>query len=103
MNKTTAPKKASREDWHPADVIAALHKRGLTLRSLSSEHGLSHNALSHALRGQSGPSEQRVAEALGLEPRQIWPSRYNADGTRIQRRKVTQRYYRVNGKGKGAA
>ena len=23
------------QDWHPADIIAALHKRGLSMRALS--------------------------------------------------------------------
>lgn len=102
MNKTQHSKKASRKDWHPADVVAALHKRNITLRSLSTTLGLSHNALSHGLRGQSGPSERRIAEALGMAPQAIWPSRYNPDGTRIQRRTVTRRYCSVNGNAKGA-
>ena len=27
-------------------------------------------------------SEKRIADALGLHPMEIWPSRYNSDGSR---------------------
>ncbi|WP_282597509.1 helix-turn-helix domain-containing protein [Dickeya oryzae] len=29
-----------RDYWHPADIIAALRKRGTTLAALSRQHGL---------------------------------------------------------------
>lgn len=78
-----SPKKASREDWHPADVIAALHKCGITLKGLAQQHGLSSSStLSAALVRSYPANEKRIADALGVHPKVIWPSRYNEDGTR---------------------
>ncbi|MDC9591298.1 helix-turn-helix domain-containing protein, partial [Xenorhabdus sp. XENO-10] len=28
------------QDWHPADIVAALHKQGTTVAALSRESGL---------------------------------------------------------------
>lgn len=76
-------KKASREDWHPADIKAALHKRGITLAALAEVHGLNGSSSLSATFARSMPAnERRIADALGVEPKDIWPSRYNADGTR---------------------
>lgn len=76
-------KKASREDWHPADILAALHKAGWTLRGLAASHGLTNSSTLSAAMVRSYPlNEKRIAEALDLHPMQIWPSRYFEDGTR---------------------
>lgn len=78
-----SPKKASPEDWHPADILAALHKRGITLRGLARSHGLSNSSTLSAAMIRSYPkSEQRLADALGVHPKEIWPSRYFPDGDR---------------------
>lgn len=82
MAKDT-PKKASREDWHPADILAALHKRGITLRGLAAEHGLNSSSTLSAAMVRSYPAnEARIAAAIGVHPKEIWPSRYNEDGSR---------------------
>lgn len=83
MRTAYPPKKTSRIDWHPADIVAALHKRGLTLRKLAEQHGVSPKAVIRALRERCVPSERRIAEAVGVHPMTIWPSRYNADGSRL--------------------
>ena len=76
-------KKTSQEDWHPADVKAALHKKGITLAGLAEQHGLSSSStLSAALTRSYPANEKRIAEALGVHPMTIWPSRYHKDGTR---------------------
>lgn len=82
------PKKG--QDWHPADVKAALEKAGWSLRRLSAHHGYSSSSMAHALKPAETSSrvELRIAEALGIAPHEIWPSRYNADGTRIQKIKT---------------
>ena len=69
------------EDWHPADVIAAMHKAGWSMHKLARHHGLTTSGtLSKALRSSYPVAEQRIAEALGLHPKDIWPSRYYANG-----------------------
>lgn len=78
-----APKKASQEDWHPADVIASLRKRGITLRALAVQHGLKDSSSMSAALVRSLPvNEKRIADALDIHPMVIWPSRYEADGSR---------------------
>lgn len=76
---STAPPAAA--DWHPADVFAALRKRGRTLAALSIEHGYHATAAGKALRTPWPAMEQIIADALSMPPHAIWPSRYHADGT----------------------
>lgn len=79
-------KKTSREDWHPADIKAALDKAGWTLRALAAHHGLnSSTPLSHTFLRSYPINEQRIADAIGVAPQEIWPSRYNEDGTKKPR------------------
>lgn len=63
-------------DWHPADVKAALEKRGLSLRGLASKYGYSH--IQRVLTSQWWAAEQVVAHALGVPAASIWPSRYSS-------------------------
>ena len=65
-------------DWHPADVLAALKKRGLSLAGLSVANGYHPTAAGKALRRSWPAMEAIIAQALGLVPAQIWPSRYIA-------------------------
>lgn len=69
------------EDWHPADIVAALHKAGTTMTKLAKSHGLSSgNTLSKAMRSSFPIAEKRIADALGIHPKEIWPSRYYPNG-----------------------
>lgn len=71
------------QDWHRYDVIAALRKtpNKWNLSSLSEAHNYSRNAASEALRRPWPAMEKVIADALGKTPQEIWPSRYNPDGT----------------------
>lgn len=62
-------------DWHPADVIAALHKAGWSLRQLAFKHGLTESTVRAALRNSSPRSEMIIADALNLKVSAIWPER----------------------------
>ena len=64
------------EDWHPADIIAALHKRGMTLAALSRAAGLSSSTLANALTRPWPKGEWLIADAIKIHPSKIWPSRY---------------------------
>ncbi len=80
---TDTAKKASREDWHPAKVKMELHMRGITLSGLAEAHGLnSSSTLSAALTRSYPANEKRIADAIGVHPKVIWPSRYEDDGSR---------------------
>ncbi|OCG09148.1 hypothetical protein A9G13_03630 [Gilliamella sp. wkB178] len=63
-------------DWHQADIIAALKKRGTTLAELSRQSGFSSSTLSNALVRPWTKGEVIIANALNLQPSEIWPSRY---------------------------
>lgn len=81
MNQDTA-KKTSQGDWHPAYIKAALHEKGITFKALALSHGLKDSSSMSAALVRSLPAnERRIAEALGLHPKDIWPSRYNTDGS----------------------
>ncbi|ECE6398970.1 transcriptional regulator [Salmonella enterica subsp. salamae] len=63
-------------DWHSADIIAALKKRGTSLSALSRQAGLASSTLANTLIRHWPKGEKLIAEKLGVAPEQIWPSRY---------------------------
>lgn len=75
------------KDWHSADIIAALHKRGTSLAKLSREAGLASSTLSNALTRPWPKGEWLIAMALEVPPSTIWPGRYlNAEEKRKPRK-----------------
>lgn len=73
-------------DWHKADIIAGLHKKGTSLAALSRSVGLSSPTLANALLRPWPKGEYLIAEALGVHPSVIWPSRYYQDGLMVERK-----------------
>lgn len=69
--------KITDKDWHPADIIAGLKKRGTTLSAVSREAGLASSTLANALNRHWPKGERLIAMALDTEPERIWPSRYD--------------------------
>lgn len=67
-------------DMHRIDIVAVLHKKGLTVKDLSLEAGLSAGTLSNALSRPWPKGEKIIADALGMTPEDIWPSRYEQRG-----------------------
>lgn len=64
------------QDWHSADVIAALKKRGTSLAAVSRSAGLASTTLANALARRWPKGERLIAGAQGVAPEEIWPSRY---------------------------
>ncbi|WP_447858834.1 helix-turn-helix domain-containing protein [Enterobacter ludwigii] len=64
------------QDWHSADIIAALHKRGTSLAAVSREAGLASSTLANALSRPWPKGEWLIAQALHVHPATIWPTRY---------------------------
>lgn len=64
------------KDWHPADIIAGLRKKGTSLAAESRKAGLSSSTLANALTRPWPKGERIIADALGVDPHVIWPSRY---------------------------
>lgn len=69
------------EDWHAADVVAAVRKTGNSLQRLSRESNLATGTLGQALYRPYPKCECIIANHLQIKPQTIWPSRYNEDGT----------------------
>ncbi|MCI4224848.1 transcriptional regulator [Dickeya dianthicola] len=68
--------RARKSDWHSANIIAALRKKGTSLSAVSREAGLSSSTLANALYRPWPKGEWLIANALGIKPEEIWPSRY---------------------------
>ncbi|ARR52029.1 hypothetical protein HY78_00420 [Rhizorhabdus wittichii DC-6] len=69
-------------DSHPEDLKAELRKKFGSLQRFEDERGLRRDAVAAAIRRPHALVELAIAEALNRPAHQIWPSRYNADGTR---------------------
>ncbi|WP_199635533.1 helix-turn-helix transcriptional regulator [Serratia sp. PAMC26656] len=77
-----------KNDWHHADIIAALHKKRLSLAALSRAAGLSSSTLANALVRPWHKGEWMIAEAVGVHLAEIWPSQYNDDAGLLLDRKA---------------
>ncbi|MBZ3672296.1 helix-turn-helix domain-containing protein [Salmonella enterica subsp. enterica serovar Senftenberg] len=69
----------TKQDCHPADIIAALHKRGTSMAAVSREAGW---PLPRWRMRFHVPAERRVADCSRTQrsPCKIWPSRYEEEG-----------------------
>lgn len=88
MSEKRVSKKASSEDWHRADIVAAVRKAGWSLRKLALHHGYKcATTLKVALDRPWPKGERLIAEAIGTDAETIWPSRYeDKDNTRSDKR-----------------
>lgn len=59
-------------------IKEALHARGLSISSIARDQGVAKTTVSLVCRGYSRSRrlEQAIAQALGLEPAELWPNRY---------------------------
>ena len=89
------------EDWHPADIQAALKKKGYAVTHVARELGLAENSAHKVFSGPWATMEARIAEIIGVPPWEIWPSRYMG-GLRMTRarREAKQRFPFRNRNGK---
>ncbi|HEN3631357.1 TPA: helix-turn-helix domain-containing protein, partial [Yersinia enterocolitica] len=68
-------------------ILAAIRKRKGSLSALSRDSGLSSGTLANALTRPWPKGEMIIAEAIGISPQEIWPSRFvDYHGCRIIRR-----------------
>ncbi|WP_213989971.1 helix-turn-helix transcriptional regulator [Sodalis sp. dw_96] len=63
-------------DWHPADIIAGVRKKGTSLAAISRSAGLASSTLANTLTRHWPKGERLISEVLGKRPEEIWPSRY---------------------------
>ncbi|WP_082751043.1 helix-turn-helix domain-containing protein [Blastomonas sp. CCH1-A6] len=69
-------------DWHAEDLKALIRKRGSNLSAIARRSGLKPQSIAHALFRPDARAEQAISEFLKIPAHSIWPSRYNADGSR---------------------
>jgi Ner family transcriptional regulator len=85
----------SAQDWHKADVKAALEKKGLTMTAVALRHGLDPSAVRQSLREQNRRQFTRIkaliAAAIGLPPQTIWPSLFDSNGQPYWKRRPHKR------------
>lgn len=72
---TTKLNQKKQQNWHNADIVAELHKRGWSLRQLSIANGLAPSTLRSALDRPYPKGEKIIATALGLRVEDIWAER----------------------------
>lgn len=78
MNKTEIPLDPDqRWEW----IKYQLRARGTSLAKLSRELGVSDTAVKNAKRTAYPRMERAIAGALSLRPADLWPERWNANGT----------------------
>lgn len=67
----------SKRDWHPADIKAAIAKKGATMADLARHHGYTTaTSFYNAMRIPYPKVERIIADFLDMRPEDIWPSRY---------------------------
>ena len=71
---------AIKEDWRNADIITGLKKKGTSLAAESRKVGLASSTLANALTRKWPKGEWVIAQALGVTPEEVWPSRYQDRG-----------------------
>lgn len=85
-------KKTAEQDWHRADILAELRKKGWSLRSLADEGNVSYNTLKSVLDKSYPKMERLVANAIGVAPEIIWAGRYAERIERNRRPVLTNKF-----------
>lgn len=80
--------------WHPAEIVAAVHKRGERLNSLAEKHGFNAYSMSKALRLCFPACHDVLAKFIGVPRQTIWPKFYDAEGNRVSARERRRRQKR---------
>lgn len=88
--------------WHPADIRAAVQKRGSTLKAVAQQAGLNAAACRLALRDRHIGGEQAIAAFLAIPLWDLWPDRWSPAGQRLDHRtKPLRAIRRRNNSGAG--
>jgi Ner family transcriptional regulator len=77
---------AHKGGWHPADIVAAVRKKGSSLVGIAGDLGLTSSAGSRALIIPHTRVNLAIAAMIGVSPHLLWPQWFDADGRRIRAR-----------------
>ncbi|MFF3704866.1 helix-turn-helix domain-containing protein [Pseudomonas qingdaonensis] len=72
----------SRWEW----IKFQLRVRGTNLADLARQNDLNERAIRNAKHRPYPRVERAIAQALGLQPVQLWPERWNSDGAPLRQR-----------------
>jgi len=76
-----------REFRDQEDIKAELRRRGHNSISLGKVHGVAPSVIRTAFLKPSKKGEIIIAKALRMKPWEVWPDRWNPDGSRINKRR----------------
>lgn len=77
MSKSS--KTHSKQDWHRQDILAAIRKRGIPAAELARQNGYSNPGTFYNVFKAPYPKVERIiARFLGVDPCEIWPTRYQS-------------------------
>jgi len=80
--KDTQKTPAPHQDWPAHYLLYRLREAGTSYANISRKHGYCPTAAIMVHHRPSWPRMERLlADALGVTPQEIWPSRYHEDGT----------------------
>lgn len=85
-----------KNNWHRADVVAAIHKLDQSLTELALSNKRSESALRVALTHPRTPSNKIIADFLGKELHEIWPAWFDNKGRLISRKPNSGRRRRAS-------
>ena len=72
--------------WHHADIVAAVKKKGTTMRALSLDSGFAASTLQASLYRVHPAAHTVIATFLGRTRHDIWPAWYDENDRRRQPR-----------------
>lgn len=72
------------KDLAPAEIKKLIYQAGQTVTGLAVLGGFSAPAVTIAFKRKSPFVQQYIANFLGMRPQEIWPSRYNANGSPVR-------------------
>ncbi len=81
--KPLNPLQGNAQDWSWPTIKAALEQAGHSLASLARENRFDNSFMTKAKLRPCARVERIIADALGVEPRAIWPSRYSEAGVPV--------------------
>jgi len=79
--KKPAPPEADVQDWSPNYIKYRLAEAGMSLSRLSRINRYAATSAAQVFHMPWPAMQKLIAEAIGVTPQTIWPSRYNEDGT----------------------
>ncbi len=68
------------KDWTSERIKEELRKRGTSLGEVNTLWGYASGTIYNVFRSAHPIAERIIADIVGVEPQDIWPSRYESDG-----------------------